>query len=282
VDVRDLHGRTALVTGAASGIGRATALALARRGADLALCDVDAEGLAATEREVVALGRQVLARRVDVADANAMAEFADAVHGRVEAVDLLVNNAGVGIGGSFLDTTLEDWEWIVGINLRGVVHGCHYFLPPMLRRARGGHVVIVSSAAGYVASDVLAAYCATKFAVLGLAEALEQDLRRHGIGVTAICPGVIDTPITRNARLRGPMDSVANRQRMIATYQRRRYPPERVADRILRAVQRGRVVAPVSPEAWALYYLKRFAPWLVRRLHAMLGARERRAQAAEG
>jgi NAD(P)-dependent dehydrogenase (short-subunit alcohol dehydrogenase family) len=282
VDVRDLHGRTALVTGAASGIGRVRALALARRGADLALCDVDAEGLAATEREVVALGRQVLARRVDVADANAMAEFADAVHGRVEAVDLLVNNAGVGIGGSFLDTTLEDWEWIVGINLRGVVHGCHYFLPPMLRRARGGHVVIVSSAAGYVASDVLAAYCATKFAVLGLAEALEQDLRRHGIGVTAICPGVIDTPITRNARLRGPMDSVANRQRMIATYQRRRYPPERVADRILRAVQRGRVVAPVSPEAWALYYLKRFAPWLVRRLHAMLGARERRAQAAEG
>jgi NAD(P)-dependent dehydrogenase (short-subunit alcohol dehydrogenase family) len=284
MDTRDLSGRTALVTGAASGIGRATALELARRGADLALCDLDAERLAETEREARALGRSVLAQRVDVADAAQMQAFADAVHARVPAVDLLVNNAGVAIAGGFLDTTLADWDWIVGVNLRGVVLGCHAFVPAMVRRrregARGpgdaGHVVIVSSAAGFAANQALAAYCTTKFAVLGLAESLADELRGDGIGVTAICPGLIDTPITRAARLRGPYDRPEVRERMVEGYRRRGYGPERVAVKLLEAVARGRLVAPVSPEAWALYYLKRFAPGLLRRLGAALASRNRR------
>jgi NAD(P)-dependent dehydrogenase (short-subunit alcohol dehydrogenase family) len=275
LDVRHLAGRTALVTGAASGIGRATALELARRGADLALCDLDAERLEQTACEARALGREVLARRVDVAQPEAMEAFAREVHGRVEAVDLLVNNAGVAIAGGFLDTTLEDWDWIVGVNLRGVVLGCHHFVPPMVRRARGGHVVIVSSAAGFAANEALVAYCTTKFAVLGLAEALAEELRRHGIGVTALCPGLIDTPITRAARLRGPYDQPGVRERMVEGYRRRGYGPERVARNLLRAVGRGRVVAPISPEAWALYWAKRLAPGLLRRLSRALGARSR-------
>jgi NAD(P)-dependent dehydrogenase (short-subunit alcohol dehydrogenase family) len=277
MDVTSLHGKTALVTGAASGIGRASALAFARRGADLVICDVDEAGLAASAEAIRGLGRAVQAERVDVASADQMAAFAASVHARVEAVDLLMNNAGVAIGGGFLDTSLADWDWILGVNLRGVIHGCHYFVPNMVKRGRGGHVINVSSAAGYSASAALAAYNATKFAVLGLSEALWDELQPRGIGVTAVCPGIIDTPITRSARLVGEMDQPQLRDQMVRAYQRRGYGPERVAENILKAVQRGRLVAPISPEAWALYYGKRFAPWALRRIGLWLGARRRRA-----
>ena len=254
---------------------------MARRGADLVICDVDEAGLATCAEEIRGLGREVQAERVDVASADQMAAFAAAVHARREAVDLLMNNAGVGIGGAFLDTALSDWDWIVGINLRGVVHGCHYFVPSMVKRGRGGHVINVSSAAGYSASSALPAYNATKFAVLGLSEALWEELRPHGIGVTAICPGIIDTPITRSARLVGAANTPALREEMVRGYQRRGYGPERVAENILRAVQRDRLVAPISPEAWVLYYVKRYAPWALRRLGLWL-ARRRRLAAGEG
>lgn len=270
MDVRDLHGKTALVTGAASGIGKATALALAKRGADLVVCDVDETGLAATAAAIEALGRNVFFRRVDVASRAQMQEFAAAVHEGVPAVDLLINSAGVGLGASFRDTTLEDWDWIVSINLMGVVHGCHFFLPPMIARGHGGHVVNVSSAAGYVATEPLCAYATTKFAVLGLSEALREELERHRIGVTAVCPGIINTPITRTARLRGPAATPEARAQMVAFYERRNYPPERVAENILKAVQRNRAVAPISPEAWFLYYVKRLSPALLRVLNRWL------------
>src|SRR5512145_1639180 len=147
----------------------------------------------------------------------------------------------------------------------------------MVARARGGHVVNVASAAGYLASEALCAYATTKFAVVGLSEALREELARHGIGVTAVCPGFIDTPITRNARLRGPAASHPDaRRRMIDFYQRRGYGPERVARNLLKAIQRDRAVAPISPEAWLLYYLKRAAPWLLRRISASLARRGRR------
>jgi NAD(P)-dependent dehydrogenase (short-subunit alcohol dehydrogenase family) len=161
-------GKLGLVTGAASGIGRATAVALARAGADLVICDVNAAGLEETAGTIRGLGRQTLARTVDVARRDAMEAFAAEVHAAHPAVDILVNNAGVGLGGGLLDTTLEDWDWIVGINVMGVVHGCHFFVPPMVRRGRGGHVVNVSSGAAFAAPSSLVAYAATKFAVFGL------------------------------------------------------------------------------------------------------------------
>ena len=282
MDLADLRGRTALVTGAASGIGRATALELARRGADLALCDLDADGLEETARAARAQGREVLAQRADVAQEASLRAFADAVHARVPAVDLLVNNAGVALAGGLLDTSLEDWDWILGVNLRGVVLGCHLFVPPMVRRARGGHVVIVSSAAGFTPSEALAAYCTTKFAVLGLAESLAEELRPAGVGVTAICPGFIDTPLTRSARLRGSYDRPEVRERIVAGYRRRGYGPERVARALVRAVERGRVVAPIAPEAWALYYARRLAPGPLRWLSARISARGRRQPGPAG
>lgn len=276
MDIRTLRDKTVVVTGAGSGIGKETALAFARRGANLAICDVNDAGLAQTAEQIRAFGCEVLARRVDVANRHEMREFAAAVHQRVEAVDILMNNAGVGLGASFLDTSLDDWDWITGINLMGVVHGCHFFLPPMVARKRGGHVVNVASAAAFAATEALSAYSTTKFAVLGLSEALRDELTPHGIGVTAVCPGIINTPITASARLRGATATDAARQRMIQVYQRRNYGPERVAANILKAVQRNRAVAPVSPEAWLMYYLKRWCPSVVFRLNRVMAERMRR------
>lgn len=264
MDTGNLTGRTVLVTGAGSGIGRSLALLCAQRGAALVIAELDAERLARTEQSIAALGREVLARQVDVADREAMRAFAADVHESVGAVDLLVNNAGVGLMAGFLDTTLDDWDWIVQINLMGVVHGCHFFLPAMIER-RSGHVVNLASMAGYNASPLMPAYTATKYAVLGLSESLSEELRPAEIGVTAVCPGIIDTSIISSARMRGVPDVEAARSKIDGFYRRRAYGPDRVAQNILKAVGHGRTIAPVSPEAWFGYALKRLSPWLTAR-----------------
>jgi NAD(P)-dependent dehydrogenase (short-subunit alcohol dehydrogenase family) len=274
MDTRNLHGKIALVTGAASGIGRETALAFGRNGADLVICDLDEAGLKDTEAALRGLGRDVLACRVDVADREEMRGFAEETSARVGVVDILMNNAGVGLGASFLDTSLEDWDRILGINLLGVVHGCHYFVPKMVERGIGGHVVNVSSAAGYLPAEALSAYVTTKYAVLGLTESLRGELRRHRIGVTAICPGIIDTPITRSSPLRGKYGAEGQREEMVEAYRKRGYGPERVARNVLKAIRRNRGIAPVSLEAWIAWYAKRLSPALVSRL--MSWAEQRR------
>ena len=273
---RGFAGKVVLVTGAASGIGRATALALAEAGADLVLCDVNIAGLQETAARVKERGRQVMAERVDVSQQREMEPFAAAVHERYEAVDVLMNVAGVALGARFVDTSLEDWRWILDINLWGVVLGCHFFVPPMVRRGRGGHVVNVASAAGFMATEALCAYSTTKFAVVGLSEALRDELARHRIGVTAVCPGLIDTPIVQAARMRGPEASPEARARIAALYRRRGYGPDRVARNILKAVLRNRAVAPVAPEAWAFYYLKRLVPGLLARVNRLVAGRMER------
>ena len=276
MDVTNLSGKTVLVTGAASGIGKETALAFARRGAGLAICDMNEAGLAETAHQIRTMGRDVIAQRVDVASADDMREFAAAVHAQVDAVDILMNNAGVGLGAGFLDTSLADWEWIIGVNLKGVIYGCHFFIPPMAARGRGGHVINVASAAAFIATEALAAYSTTKYAVFGLSEALRDELLRHRIGVTAVCPGIINTPITATSPLRGANDTPEMRRRMIEIYQRRNYGPERVARNILKAVQHNRAVAPISPEAWAMYYLKRLVPGFVAWINRSSAERLRR------
>jgi NAD(P)-dependent dehydrogenase (short-subunit alcohol dehydrogenase family) len=264
VNTTDLTGRTVLVTGAGSGIGRSLSLLCARRGARLVVCDLNPERLASSEREIAALGREVLARRVDVSDRDAMRAFGDEVGEAVGAVDLLVNNAGVGLMAGFLETTPEDWDWIVRINLMGVVNGLRSFLPPMIERRRG-HVVNLASMAGYNASPAMPAYTATKYAVLGLSESLSEELRPSGIGVTAACPGIIATSIIADSPMRGLDDVDATRAKIDGFYRRRGYGPDRVAESILKSVARGRTIAPVSPEAWLGYGLKRLSPWLAAR-----------------
>jgi NAD(P)-dependent dehydrogenase (short-subunit alcohol dehydrogenase family) len=272
INTSDLSGRVVVITGAGSGIGRELALLCARRGAQLALCDINDAAVSETADAARRFGRDVMTRRVDISDAEQMAAFADATFSHFGGVDVVVNNAGVGLVGGFLDTSLKDWDWLVSINLMGVVHGCDAFIPAMINSGRGGHVVNVSSAAGLLANPALSAYSATKFAVLGLSEALRIELKPHGIGVTAICPGVINTAITAASPIRGTADADERRQRLAATYKKRGYTPERAAHNILRAVDRNRAVAPIAAEAHVMYVLSRLAPPLARWAAARIAA----------
>ena len=201
----------------------------------------------------------MLAQTVDVTDTASMDDFADAVHARFDTVDLLINNAGIGVLAGFLDTTPEDWDRQIAVNLMGVVHGCERFIPRMIERGTGGQVVNVASGAGYSAIPAMFAYSVTKFAAFGFSEALRMEMRRHKIGVTTICPGLINTSITRTSTVRGA-HSEERAARMARIYERRNYTPEQVAVNILRAAGRNRAVAPVSPEAHLTWALTRIAP----------------------
>ncbi|HWU89112.1 MAG TPA: SDR family NAD(P)-dependent oxidoreductase [Kofleriaceae bacterium] len=261
-----LAGKAVVVTGAGSGIGRATALAFAAEGARIAACDVDAARLAALRAE---LGeRALVVERVDVADRAQMAAFAEAVHARVPAADVVVNNAGVGCGGDFVGISLDDWDWLLGVNLRGVVHGCHFFVPKMVARGAGGHVVNVSSILGIYPAPTLSAYVASKFAVLGLSQSLRAELAPHRIGVTAICPGMIATSIVDDARTSGELHG--RKAKMSALYRRRGAKPEVVARAILDAVQANPAIRPVGRDAWVIWAMTRVAPRTAARLGAVL------------
>jgi NAD(P)-dependent dehydrogenase (short-subunit alcohol dehydrogenase family) len=262
---RQFADRVVVVTGAASGIGRATALAFARAGARLFVSDlpsVDWQGLTA---ELLAIGaRDVHESAVDVGSREQMASYCELVC-RTGAPEVLVNNAGVGLAGGLLATSLDDWQWILNANLWGVVHGCHFFAPPMVARGRG-QIINIASAAGYYNSELMTAYGTTKSAVIGLSEGLRAELAPFGVGVSVVCPGFINTPIVANMRLRGAAYPESERASVQRFYERRNYPPERVASAVLEAALRNPALLPVTPEAWALYALKRVAPELGPRL----------------
>ena len=253
-----------VVTGAGSGIGRATALLAAQRGARIAACDVDQTRLDALATE---LGdRAHVLRRVDVSDRAQVEAFAAAI----DTVDVLVNNAGVGLGGSFVDTSLDDWDWVLGVNLRGVVHGCHFFVPKMIARRRG-HIVNVSSIFGIYAAPSSSAYVASKFAVRGLSLSLRAELAPHGIGVTAICPGLIATSIMDDGRMAG--DSGERKQRVAKVFRERGARPEKVAAAILDAARTNPAIRTVGTDARVIASLARVAPRTLERLGARLQRR---------
>jgi len=261
--------RLVVVTGAASGIGRATALAFARAGAELFVCDLASERLPSLHAELRSAGApRVHTETVDVGSRNEMARFYDAVS-RSGTPDVLVNNAGVGLAGGLLATSLEDWQWIMNANLWGVVHGCHFFAPQMVARGRG-QIINIASAAGYYNSPTMTAYGTTKFAVVGLSEGLRAELAPFGVGVSVVCPGFINTPIIANMRMRGAGYPESERSNVQRFYAKRNYSPERVASAVLWAARKNPALLPVTPEAWALYAMKRVAPDLGARLLSAL------------
>jgi NAD(P)-dependent dehydrogenase (short-subunit alcohol dehydrogenase family) len=195
-----------------------------------------------------------------------MEAFAEQVRADQGIADVAVNNAGIGVAGLLLDTPVETWERLIGVNLWGVIHGSRLFAAQMVERHRGGHIVNLASAAAFVPSRVLPAYATTKAAVLMLSECLRAELAEHGIGVTAVCPGLINTPIVGATEYVGRNGGKPDGRREAAMqlYQRRNYGPERVADRILGAVRRNRAVLPVTVEAHALRLVGRLAPGVTR------------------
>ncbi|WP_406014062.1 SDR family oxidoreductase [Streptomyces sp. NBC_00984] len=260
-------GRLVLVTGAAGGIGRATAFAFAEAGARVVAVDRDAEGAARTAEMARLIGAPAAwGEAVDVSDEQAMEKLAEKVAAEYGIVDVLVNNAGIGLSGSFLDTTSEDWKNVLDVNLWGVIHGCRIFGRQMAERGQGGHIVNTASAAAYQPSRALPAYSTSKAAVLMLSECLRAEFAERSIGVSAICPGIVNTNITATTHFAGAdaAEEKRLRKRTSRLYGLRNYPPERVADAILKAVVRNQAVVPVTPEARGARLLSRFSPGALR------------------
>lgn len=263
-----LAGQLALVTGAGSGIGRHTCLELAGNGAAVIVTDLDARTAEQTAALVRATGAQAWAYQLDVADAAAWDRLAARLSSAHGVPDIVVNNAGIGMAGGFLDTTLADWKHIVDVNFWGVLHGCRVFAAQIAGRGAGGRIVNVASAAAYSPSRSTVAYSTTKAAVLMLSECLAAELAPAGIVVTAICPGFINTSIAATTRYVGTDAETEQslRAQAVRAYQRRNYSPERAAKHIVNAIRGQNQLVTVTPEAKLLLALDRFAPRLQRRL----------------
>jgi NAD(P)-dependent dehydrogenase (short-subunit alcohol dehydrogenase family)/pimeloyl-ACP methyl ester carboxylesterase len=263
---KPFSGKLAVVTGAGSGIGRATALAFAERGARVVVCDIDLVAAERTAELASLLGPAAHAYRVDVADGSAVEDFAAQVAEAHGVPHIVVNNAGVGHHGTFLSTTDKEWQRVLDVNLWGVIHGCRAFGTLMAENGEGGSIVNLASAAAYLPSKVLAAYATSKAAVAMLSDCLRAELAPRGIGVSVICPGIVNTNITRTTTFSGISgdEQAARRNKAAGLYARRNYPPEKVAEQIVDAVLRNRPMVPVTAEAKIARLAGRIAPGLLR------------------
>lgn len=278
----NFEGRVCVVTGAASGIGRALAVELAERGSDLALCDVNVEELEATARMVETRGRRVSYSKVNVAERSAMSSFAEGTleaHGRVDAI---VNNAGVSLSATVAEMSYEDFEWIMDINFWGVIHGTTAFLPHLLEQG-DGQVVNISSIFGIVAFPGQSAYNAAKFAVRGYTESLRQEL--EGTGVSALCvhPGGVKTRIARDGRFRSTPDGT-DRETAVRNFEdvMARTTAEEAAKTIADAMARREARVLVGTDAVVMEAIQRVAPVrypaVFRAAESQLGSRVNRRQ----
>ncbi len=255
-------GKRCFLTGAASGIGRATALKLAGEGAELFLTDRNADGLAETVADARALGAQVSAHRaLDVSDYEQVAAFAADIHASHPAMDVVMNIAGVSAWGTVSTLEHRHWESMVSINLMGPIHVIESFVPPMVAAGRGGHLVNVSSAAGLVALPWHAAYSASKYGLRGVSEVLRFDLARHRIGVSLVVPGAVKTPLVQTVEIAGVDREHPQVRKWVDRFGGHAVSPEHVADRILVGMGRNRYLIYTSPDIRALYAFKRFAWW---------------------
>jgi NAD(P)-dependent dehydrogenase (short-subunit alcohol dehydrogenase family) len=247
-----------VITGAASGIGWATAQAFYERGARVCLVDIDPRVFSAAAE----LGPRAQSYQVDVTDGAAVYALADEIVDRFGRVDVLHNNAGVCISKPIAQTTLADWKWVLDINLWGVIHGISAFVPILLRQGHG-HIVNTASLAGLMPFPLVVAYCASKYAVVGLSEALATELAPAGIGVTVECPGMVATQLFENARVGWPAGA---RRRFEWLMKNNGTNPHKVAHRIVRSVQRKQTVDVAAGPALPLFLLRRFSWRLYGRL----------------
>jgi len=243
VPLTSLKDRTAVVTGGASGIGRALALLFAREGANVVVADLDEAGMAETVAAVSQAGRRGLAVKTDVSRLADVQALANRAFGEFGAVHVVCNNAGVALWGGLESVTHKDWEWAMGVNLWGVIHGVEAFVPRMVAGKQPGHVVNTASMAGLIASQGLGIYNTTKYAVVGLSETLQKDLRGYDIGVSVLCPMGVHTQIRQSDRNRpadlrnAPTERDGRAVELIGRY----LPPEHVAERVLRAIYANRL-----------------------------------------
>ena len=259
---RYFAGKRCFITGAASGIGRATALRLAAQGAQLFLTDRDADGLQLTVADARALGAQVPEHRVlDIADYDQVAAFAADIHAAHPSMDVVMNIAGVAAWGTVDRLAHEQWNKMIAINLMGPIHVIETFVPPMVAARNGGHLVNVSSAAGLVALPWHAAYSASKFGLRGLSEVLRFDLARHRIGVSVVVPGAVKTPLVDTVEIAGVDRADPKVSRWVDRFSGHAVSPEKAADKILAGVQKNRYLIYTSPDIRALYAFKRLAWW---------------------
>ena len=253
----ELRGRVAVITGAASGIGRALARQLRDVGCHLALIDMDADGLARLQQELAAIddGRRVSMHAADVADKTRMRAVADEVIAAHRTVNLLVNNAGVGYEAAFGQTSLDDWQHVVSVNLWGTIYGCHFFLPHMAKAERA-HIVNLSSLFGIVGMAGQTAYCTTKYAIRGFSESLWEELRDTTVGLTVVHPGSVATNIMKTAR----GDDPQLLKRIADWFEKNAISPEKAAAQIIAAVRKGKPRLLISPEVHFADLVKRLAP----------------------
>jgi NAD(P)-dependent dehydrogenase (short-subunit alcohol dehydrogenase family) len=276
--MRRLAGRIAVVTGAGSGIGRATARELARRRARVHVVDIDRARAEAVAEELARTGAEAWAHEVDVRDAAAVEALAERVYAQHGRTDVLVNNAGIGFSAHVHEMSLDDWRAVLDVNLHGVIHGVHAFVPRMIDQGGDAHIVNVASILGLLGVPTMSAYCASKFAIVGLSECLGAELAPFGIAVTTACPGVIATDIVRAARMGASVD--AHKRRIVELYRRVGIAPDRVARDIVRAVMRAAPLALTLGGSYPALLLHRFAPRLYRRFariahDRMLGGAQR-------
>ncbi|WP_020663346.1 SDR family NAD(P)-dependent oxidoreductase [Amycolatopsis benzoatilytica] len=264
--MKDFSGKVAVITGAGSGIGRALALELALHGARLELSDVDSEGLDGTVRQARERGALVRGHALDVADRAAVLAHAEDVAGEHGRVNLVVNNAGVALGATVEEMTFEDFDWLLGINLGGVVNGTKAFLPHLIASG-DGHLVNISSVFGFVGVPTQSAYNAAKFAVRGFTESLREEMLAagHPVGVSCVHPGGIKTNIARNARGGGDQDDLAAGFDKIALT-----TPKKAAQTILRGVRRKCARILIGPDAYVIDAIPRVFGSAYQRPLAML------------
>jgi NAD(P)-dependent dehydrogenase (short-subunit alcohol dehydrogenase family) len=272
-----LDGTTAVLTGAGSGIGRATALLAAAKGARLVLTDVSADTLAETVRLVGEAGGTVVHHEAfDVREVDAVNAFAARTHELTGPVDVVMNVAGISTWGRIQDLSTEHWRRTVDIDLMGPIHVLAAFVPPMIEARRGGHVVNVSSAAGLFGLPIHAPYSAAKFGLRGVSEVLRFDLAPYGIGMTLVCPGAVDTPLVGTVDIVGVDRDDPAIRKAVDSFARHAVSPEKAAAAIVRGVERGRYLVYTSQDIRALHLTQRYVPFVYTLIMRVMNRQARR------